>query len=56
MPITAPIAATTSEAVSVMARALSDTGLVTDCQKAEGPCEAAFTATAESGISTITLR
>jgi hypothetical protein len=48
--------AVSNEATRVMARALIDVGLVTDCQKLEGLWVTALTATAASGSRTMTLR
>src|ERR1700759_3248387 len=55
VPITAPIAALTSAAPSVIPRARRASGVVTDCQKADGLWLTALTVTAASGIRTMTL-
>src|SRR5690349_9506351 len=55
VPITAPIAATSSDAPSVTASAVSDVLLVIDCQNSLGLWENALTTTAASGISTMML-
>ena len=55
VPITAPIAATTSDDPSVTASAVSAVLLVIDCQNSLGLWENALTATAASGISTMML-
>ena len=56
VPIAAPIAATISETIKVMTSDLIAAGDVTESKKAPIPPENALTATAASGISTITLR
>ena len=56
VPITAPIAATSSEATSVTASALSAVGVVIERHSVAGPWETALTATAASGIRTNALR
>src|ERR1700757_3249375 len=56
VPITAPMADTTSAAPSVIPSARRATGLVTDSQKLAGLCDTALTVTAASGMRTMTLR
>src|SRR5689334_10800952 len=55
VPISAPITATSTALPTVIHSALTATGLVTEVQNVPGPCANALTATAASGISTITL-
>ena len=55
VPITAPIAAITSDATTVTASAVSTSLVVIESQKAPSPWENAFATIAASGISTITL-
>ena len=55
MPITAPIAATTSETTSVTASEVSTSLVVTESKNVPTPCENALATIAASGISTITL-
>ncbi len=56
MPITAAIAATTSEATSVTPSALSARGLEIELHSVPRPEENALTTTAASGMRTIRLR
>ncbi|MBV9836589.1 MAG: hypothetical protein JO156_00620 [Solirubrobacterales bacterium] len=56
VPITAPIAATISEAPTVIASARRASVLSIELQNVLAPDDTALTATAASGISTITLR